>query len=194
MTQAAIQTGKMIVFSAPSGSGKTTLVHRILPSFPQLKFSVSATSRPKRENEADGKDYYFFTAEKFKQLREENRFLEWQEVYVNQFYGTLLSEVERIWSEGNHVLFDVDVKGGVNIKKQFPERTLAIFVQPPSVEELRNRLVKRGTETPESLEKRVGKAREELEYARHFDIVIVNDDLDKAVEEARAAIHDFLAR
>ena len=121
----------MIVFSAPSGSGKTTLVHRILPSFPQLKFSVSATSRPKRGNETDGKDYYFFSAEEFKRLRDENRFLEWQEVYVNQVYGTLLSEVERIWNEGNHVLFDVDVKGGVNIKKQFPNQTLAIFVQPP---------------------------------------------------------------
>lgn len=188
------QAGKMIVFSAPSGSGKTTLVHKILPSFPQLKFSVSATSRPKRGNETDGKDYYFFSAEEFKRLRDDNRFLEWQEVYVNQFYGTLLSEVERIWNEGNHVLFDVDVKGGVNIKKQFPSQTLAIFVQPPSVEELRNRLIKRGTETPESLEKRVGKAKEELEYARFFDIVVVNDDLDKAVEEARTAIRNFLSR
>lgn len=188
------KNGKLIIFSAPSGSGKTTLVHRLLPLFPQLQFSISATSRPKREGETDGKDYYFLSAKEFKELRDQNRFLEWEEVYTDQFYGTLLSEIERIWNMDKHVLFDVDVKGGMNIKRKFPENALAIFVQPPSIEELRNRLVKRGTETEESLKKRVGKAEEELSYARFFDKIIVNDDLDKAVDEARQAITEFLSR
>lgn len=186
--------GKLIIFSAPSGSGKTTLVHRLLPLFPQLQFSISATSRPQREGETDGKDYYFLPAWKFKELRDNNQFLEWEEVYAGQFYGTLFSEIERIWNMDKHVLFDVDVKGGVNIKKKFPEKSLAIFVQPPSIEELRNRLIKRGTETEESLKKRIGKAEEELSYARLFDKIIVNDDLEKAVDEARHAITEFLAR
>lgn len=185
--------GKLILFSAPSGSGKTTIVHRMLPLFPQLQFSVSATSRPRREGETDGVDYYFLTIEKFKGLCRENRFLEWEEVYANQFYGTLLSELDRIWSLGKHVLFDVDVKGGINIKRKFPEKTLAIFVQPPSIEELRNRLVKRGSETEESLAKRVGKAKEELAFAPLFDKVIVNENLEDAVEEARNAIAEFLS-
>ena len=161
--------GKLILFSAPSGSGKTTLVHRMLPLFPQLQFSVSATSRPRREGETDGVDYYFLTIEKFKELCRENRFLEWEEVYANQFYGTLLSELDRIWSLGKHVLFDVDVKGGINIKRKFP------------------------SETEESLVKRVGKAKEELAFAPLFDKVIVNENLEDAVEEARNAIAEFLS-
>lgn len=186
--------GKLIVFSAPSGSGKTTIVHRILPEFPQLEFSVSATSRAERPGEQNGKDYYFLSVEDFKRYRAEGKFLEWEEVYADQFYGTLLSEVERIWQAGGHVVFDVDVKGGLNIKRKFPERTLAVFIQPPSVEELKKRLQKRGTETEESLQKRVGKAEAEMQFAPRFDKIIINEDLDKAVAEARAAVSEFLAR
>lgn len=184
--------GKLIIFSAPSGSGKTTLVQRILPDFPELQFSISATSRKKRDNEVDGKDYYFLSAEKFKELRDQGKFLEWEEVYTDQFYGTLLSELDRIWSMGKHVIFDVDVKGGVNIKKAFPEQSLSIFIQPPSVEELKKRLINRGTETPESLQKRLGRAEEELAYASRFDKVIINDDLETAVAETRECIRKFL--
>lgn len=186
--------GKLIIFSAPSGSGKTTIVHRILPLFPELQFSVSATSRAMRPGETDGKDYYFLSAEQFKNYRDQGKFLEWEEVYKDQFYGTLLSELDRIWAIGKHLVFDVDVKGGLNIKRQFPHNALAIFIQPPSVEELKSRLLKRGTETEESLKKRVGKAKEEMAYAPQFDKIIVNDDLEKAVEETRRTIHDFLGK
>ncbi len=186
--------GKLIIFSAPSGSGKTTIVHRILPLFPELQFSVSATSRAMRPGETDGKDYYFLSAEQFKNYRDQGKFLEWEEVYKDQFYGTLLSELDRIWAMGKHLVFDVDVKGGLNIKRQFPHNALAIFIQPPSVEELKSRLLKRGTETEESLKKRVGKAKEEMAYAPQFDKIIVNDDLEKAVEETRRTIHDFLGK
>lgn len=188
------QQGKLIIFSAPSGSGKTTIVHRILPLFPELQFSVSATSRAMRPGETDGKDYYFLSAEQFKNYRDQGKFLEWEEVYKDQFYGTLLSELDRIWAMGKHLVFDVDVKGGLNIKRQFPHNALAIFIQPPSVEELKSRLLKRGTETEESLKKRVGKAKEEMAYAPQFDKIIVNDDLEKAVEETRRTIHDFLGK
>lgn len=184
--------GKLIIFSAPSGSGKTTIVHRILPQFPELQFSVSATSRAMRPGETNGKDYYFLSAEQFKSYRDQGKFLEWEEVYKDQFYGTLLSELDRIWAMGKHVVFDVDVKGGLNIKRQFPDKALAVFIQPPSVEELKNRLLKRGTETEESLKKRVGKAEEEMEYAPQFDKIIVNDDLEKAVEETRRTIREFI--
>lgn len=186
--------GKLIIFSAPSGSGKTTIVHRLLARFPQLKFSVSATSRAMRPGEQNGKDYHFLSVQDFKQYRDQDRFLEWEEVYPNQFYGTLMSEVEKIWNAGGHVVFDVDVKGGLNIKRKFPERTLAVFVAPPSLQELENRLRKRGTETEESLKKRVGKADQEMQSAPLFDRIIINDQLEKAVQEAVQAVGQFLEK
>ena len=186
--------GKLIIFSAPSGSGKTTLVHHLL-SKPELKlaFSVSATSRAKRPNETHGKDYYFLSAEDFKNRISTGDFLEWEEVYTDQFYGTLRSEIKRIHSEGNHVMFDVDVVGGLNIKKQFGNDALAVFVKSPSIIELENRLRNRSTESEESLQKRVGKAAKEMEYAKQFDVVLVNDDLDIAKAEAEELVADFTA-
>lgn len=184
--------GKLIIFSAPSGSGKTTLVHHLL-SKPELKlsFSVSATSREKRPNETHGKDYYFLSADEFRSRIESNDFLEWEEVYTDQFYGTLKSEIDRVHSEGKHVMFDVDVVGGLNIKKQFGDNALAVFVKPPSIEELENRLRNRSTESEESLKKRVGKAAEEMEYANEFDVVLINDDLETAKTEAENLVTDF---
>ena len=185
--------GKLIIFSAPSGSGKTTLVHHLL-SKPELKlaFSVSATSRDKRPNEEYGKDYYFLTPDEFRSRIKKGDFLEWEEVYKDQFYGTLRSEIDRIHSEGKTVLFDVDVVGGVNIKKQFGDDALAVFVQPPSIEELERRLRSRSTESEESLAKRVGKAAEELEFSNQFDVVLVNDDLAVAKKEAEKLVADFI--
>jgi len=185
--------GKLIIFSAPSGSGKTTLVHHLL-SKPELKlaFSVSATSREKRPNEEYGKDYYFLTPDEFRSRIKKSDFLEWEEVYKDQFYGTLRSEIDRIHSEGKTVLFDVDVVGGVNIKKQFGDDALAVFVQPPSIEELERRLRSRSTESEESLAKRVGKAAEELEFSNQFDVVLVNDDLAVAKKEAEKLVADFI--
>ncbi|MDB4655655.1 guanylate kinase [Flavobacteriales bacterium] len=184
--------GKLIIFSAPSGSGKTTLVHHLLPK-PELKlaFSVSATSREKRPNEEHGKDYYFLSADEFRKRISAGDFLEWEEVYTDQFYGTLRSEINRIHSEGKTVVFDVDVVGGVNLKKEFGESALAIFVQPPSIEELERRLRNRSTESEESLAKRVAKSAEELEYANQFDVVIINDDLETAKAEAYNLVSDF---
>ncbi len=185
-------TGKLIIICAPSGTGKTTIVRAILPRFDQLEFSVSACSRPPRQGEEDGRDYYFMSADTFREAIDNDEFLEWEEVYPGSYYGTLRSEVERIWSKGRHVIFDVDVVGGLNIKKQYPDNSLAIFIQPPSIEELRNRLMNRGTENPESLQKRLDKAGYELGLAKEFDIQIVNDQLDEAVEQTYAAISDFL--
>lgn len=184
--------GKLIIFSAPSGAGKTTLVHHLL-SKPELKlaFSVSATSREKRPNETHGKDYYFLSADAFRKRIDAGDFLEWEEVYANQFYGTLRSEIDRIHAEGKHVMFDVDVVGGLNIKKQFGDDALAVFVKPPSIEELEKRLRNRSTESEESLQKRIGKAAEEMEYANHFDVVLVNDDLETAKSEAERLVGDF---
>lgn len=190
-----MSNGKLIIFSAPSGSGKTTLVHHLL-SKPELKlaFSVSATSREKRPNETDGKDYYFLSSDEFRQRIDADDFLEWEEVYTHQFYGTLRSEIDRIHGEGKHVMFDVDVVGGLNIKKQFGDDALAVFVKPPSIEELESRLRKRSTESEESLKKRVGKAAEEMEYAKQFDVVLVNDDLETAKAEAENLVIDFTAK
>lgn len=187
-----MSVGKLIIFSAPSGSGKTTLVHHLL-SKPELKlaFSVSATSRAKRPNETDGKDYYFLSADEFRKRIENGEFLEWEEVYENQFYGTLKSEIDRIHAEGKHVIFDVDVVGGLNIKKQFGDDALAVFVQPPSVEELERRLRHRSTESEESLAKRVAKAAKELSYSGQFDVVVINDDLEKAKQEAEKLVREF---
>ena len=185
--------GKLFVFSAPSGSGKSTIVNHLL-SIDELNlaFSISATSRAPRGEEKDGEHYYFMSADEFKSHIEKDDFLEWEEVYQNNFYGTLKSEVERIWKMGKHVVFDIDVIGGLNIKKQFPEQTLSIFIMPPSVEELRNRLVKRSTESAEKIEMRVAKAAKELESASSFDVVITNDDLDKALLEAEQTVANFI--
>ena len=184
--------GKLIIFSAPSGTGKTTVIRHLLASGLPLEFSISATSRAMRDGETDGKDYYFFPLEVFKQKIAENSFLEWEEVYHNQFYGTLLSEVERIWAKGSHVLFDVDVVGALNIKKKYPQQSLSVFLMPPSLEVLKHRLLKRGTETEESFLKRKNKAEYELSFANHFDRIIVNDDLKRTQQETYAVIEAFL--
>jgi len=184
--------GKMIIFSAPSGAGKTTIVKHLLTVFPQFEFSISATSRAVRGGEVDGKDYFFLTAEEFRRRIANNEFVEWQEVYAGSYYGTLKSELERIWAKGNVVVFDVDVQGGVNLKKLFPDCSLSLFVMPPSVEELRLRLEGRGTDSPEAIAKRVAKAEEEIAFHQQFDYVIVNDDLDAAKSRAEEIIHAFL--
>lgn len=184
--------GKLVIFSAPSGSGKTTIVRRVLPMLPRLAFSVSATSRQMRPGEQDGKDYYFLTADDFRKAVAAGEFLEYEEVYAGQFYGTLKSELSRIWAQNQDVVFDVDVKGGLRIKEQFPQQSLAIFIQPPSVAELKRRLEGRGTETPETLKKRLDRAEEELSFAPRFDLCIVNDDLERAVKEVQAAVTAFL--
>lgn len=184
--------GKLIIFSAPSGAGKTTIVHWLMQQIPNLAFSISATSRKKRPGETDGKDYYFLSVEAFKEKVRKNEFVEWEEVYENQFYGTLISEVERLRNEGKHVVFDVDVKGGMNIKRLYGNDALSIFIMPPSVEELEHRLRNRNTDDEESIRKRIEKAKYELQFAKHFDVVIVNDDLEKAEQETLKVVKDFL--
>jgi len=184
--------GKLIIVSAPSGAGKTTIVKHLLNSDLNLDFSVSATTRSPRPGERDGEDYYFFSIEEFMKRVRNNEFVEWEEVYKDLYYGTLKSELERIWANGQNVLFDVDVKGGITLKKIFGNKSIAIFIMPPSVEELENRLVKRATDTPEKIRIRVEKARHELELANQFDTVIVNHQLDKAKEEAVKILTSFL--
>jgi guanylate kinase len=183
---------KLVIISAPSGAGKTTIVKHLLMSRLNLSFSVSATTRPKRGTEKDGVDYFFLTVPEFRKRIENNEFVEWEEVYRDLFYGTLKSELERIWDEGNHVLFDVDVKGGINLKKIFGDRAISIFIMPPSVEELGKRLVKRGTDSREKVDMRIKKANEELLLADQFDSVIINDDLEIAKETALKTITSFL--
>jgi len=185
-------TGKLVIISAPSGAGKTTIVNHLLGSGLNLSFSVSATTRPLRGNEENGKDYFFLSVEEFKKRIENNEFVEWEEVYKDLYYGTLKSELERIWANGQNVLFDVDVKGGITLKKIFGNKSIAIFIMPPSVAELENRLIKRATDTPEIIRIRVEKARQELELANQFDTVIVNHQLDKAKEEAVKILTSFL--
>lgn len=188
-----INKGKLIVFSAPSGSGKTTLVRHLLKLKElNLEFSISATSREKRGDEIDGKDYYYLSLKEFKNNIKSDAFLEWEEVYRDNFYGTLNSEVERIWAMGKHVIFDIDVSGGLRIKRKFPEQTLAIFVKPPSIDELKIRLKKRKTESEDKINMRVAKASAELATAPLFDCVIVNSDLDDALNEAYHKVDDFL--
>jgi guanylate kinase len=183
---------KCILFCGPSGSGKTTLVHSLLKTYPQLRFSVSATTRPKRDKETDGVDYHFLSVDEFKKRIAEDEFLEWEEVYKDRFYGTLKSEVEHIGKNGKVVLFDVDVEGGLNIKKHLNEKLLTVFVQPPSLDELHRRLSQRQTETAQSLQTRIEKSDKEMEYANRFDHVIINDDLEKAKQQAHKFVEDFL--
>lgn len=185
--------GKVVIFSAPSGAGKSTIVNHLLKKFPELEFSISATSRAPRGNEQDGREYYFFSAERFRQLIAEDKFVEHEEVYPGSFYGTLKSEVERIWAKGHVIVFDIDVKGGVNVKRIFGGKALSIFIQAPSVEVLRERLINRGTDTAEAIEKRVAKAASEMEFAAgKFDYVLVNDDLDAALAEADKVVGEFI--
>jgi guanylate kinase len=185
--------GKCVIFSAPSGAGKTTIVHALLDSDLDMEFSVSACSRDPRPTEKDGKDYHFLGIEGFQKKIEENAFVEWEEVYTNNFYGTLRSEVERIWKKGNAVIFDVDVVGGLNLKQIFGANALAIFVQPPSYDELERRLRFRSTETEDKIAQRMAKARKELGAASEFDHVLINDDLDKAIAAAKTIVSDFLS-
>ena len=187
-------SGKLIIFSAPSGAGKSTIVHHILTCGFNLEFSVSATSRAPRGNEVHGVDYYYLTPEEFRAKIRKNEFLEYEEVYPDSFYGTLRSEVDRITGEGKNVVFDIDVLGGINIKKQYDEQALALFIAPPSIEVLHQRLIGRGTDTPEMIAKRIGKAEFELSFAPQFDRVVVNDDLDKAKNEAEQIIRKFLGK
>jgi guanylate kinase len=185
-------TGKLILFCGPSGSGKTTITKHLLEKFPQLRFSVSATTRAKRPNEIHGRDYYFISVDDFKKNIQLDAFVEWEEVYRNIFYGTLKSEIQRIWSDGKVVAFDVDVEGGLNIKKLYGKNLLSVFVKPLSVEVLRKRLAERNTESPESLETRIAKAEHELLYENKFDHVILNDTLEHALELAIKLVTDFL--
>ncbi len=186
--------GKALIFSAPSGSGKSTVVGHILKLHPEIEFSVSATSRQPRGAERDGVEYHFLTPEKFRSLVEQEQFVEWEEVYGGSCYGTLKSEVERIWAKGHVIIFDVDVKGGVNLKKYFGERALSVFIKAPSIEELRRRLVNRNTDSPEAIERRVAKAAEEMLYEDKFDVTLVNDDLATALATAEKLVGDFLAK
>jgi guanylate kinase len=188
-----MEEGKLIVFSAPSGSGKTTIVRHLLKQEElNLEFSISATSREKRGEEVNGKDYYFLSAKEFKTKIKNEAFLEWEEVYRDNFYGTLKTEVERIWALGKHVIFDIDVSGGLRIKRKFPEQTLAVFVKPPSIDELKIRLKKRKTESADKINMRIAKASAELATAPLFDVVIENDNLDKALKEAYTLVSDFI--
>jgi guanylate kinase len=184
--------GKLIIFSAPSGSGKTTIVRHLLQKGFPLEFSVSATSRKPRVNETDGKDYYFLTADEFRNKIDKQEFLEWEEVYPDQYYGSLKSEVERIRNKGKHVIFDVDVVGGCNIKKYYGDEALSIFIQPPSIDVLKQRLTNRSTDAPEVIQTRVEKAAYELTFAPEFDVVIVNDQLDIALKHAESTVERFL--
>jgi len=186
--------GKLIIFSAPSGSGKSTLVQYLLTQVPGFAFSISATSRAPRGAEKDGVDYYFLSLEEFQQRVAEEAFLEWEEVYPGQCYGTLKSEVEKSWSVGNAVGFDIDVVGGKNLKAQFGDQALALFIQAPSIEELERRLVARGTDSPEKIKLRIEKASWEMNQSEYFDHIIINDDLDRAKAEAKKLLVDFLAK
>lgn len=185
--------GKLIVFSAPSGSGKTTIVRHLLEQEElNLEFSISATSREKRGQEVHGKDYYFLSAKEFKSKIKAEEFLEWEEVYRDNFYGTLKTEVERIWALGKHVIFDIDVSGGLRIKRKFPEQTLAVFVKPPSIDELKIRLKKRKTENADKINMRVAKASAELATAPLFDVIVVNKNLNDALKESHKLVENFI--
>jgi len=192
MTEIPISKGKMIIFSAPSGAGKTTIVKHLIKQGLNLEFSISATSRSARPNEINGKDYYFLTPAEFQHKIENDEFLEWEEVYEGIFYGTMKSEVERICNAGGNVIFDVDVVGGLNIKKHYGNKSLAFFVMPPSVEELKKRLQSRLTETDDKIETRVAKAEYEIGFAKHFDVILLNNNLENAILEAEKLVSNFL--
>jgi guanylate kinase len=183
---------KLIILTAPSGAGKTTIVRHLLNTMPELAFSISATTRERRPNEVEGEDYYYIGVAEFKKLIAEDAFAEWQQVYPDQFYGTLRREMERIWAEGKHIVFDIDVKGAVNLKNAYPDQSLAIFVKPPSKEALFERLRQRKTENEESLRKRLAKAEEELTFENKFDHILVNDVLEDALDEAQMVVRRFI--
>ena len=183
--------GKAIIFSAPSGSGKTTLVHHLLATNPNLSFSVSATTRAQRGDEVNERDYYFFSPDEFRQKLQEGAFIEWQEVYPDRYYGTLKSEIDKIWADQKNVIFDVDVKGGVNLKKYFGDRALAVFVRPPSLTTLKDRLLARNTDSAQSIEHRLNKAEYELEFDKRFDTTLVNDDLHEAKQKVQQLYQAF---
>ncbi|TCD12668.1 guanylate kinase [Pedobacter frigidisoli] len=187
-----MKQGKLIIFSAPSGAGKTTIVHHLLTKFPELSFSISATTRELRGAETHENDYYFITKEEFLHKVARQEFVEFEEVYNGTFYGTLRSEIERIWDDGKHVIFDIDVEGGIRLKRKYEEDALAIFVQPPSLEVLKERLSGRGTDSKEKLEERFVKAEKELTYADKFDVILKNYDLETACKEAEQLVGDFL--
>jgi guanylate kinase len=187
-------TGKCIIFSAPSGAGKTTIVHALLNSMDQLAFSVSACSRPLRGKEIDGVDYHFLTADEFRAKIQNDEFVEWEEVYSDMYYGTLKSEIERIWSTGKTVVFDVDVIGGLNLKKSFKDQALAVFIQPPSLVILEGRLRNRKTDSEEKIQMRLAKSTEELKSAINFDVIVENDVLEKAIEQARSIVTEFISK
>ncbi len=184
---------KVLIFSAPSGSGKSTIVNHILSLHPEVEFSVSATSRAPRGSEVHGVEYYFLSEDEFREKIARDEFVEYEEVYTGSFYGTLKEEVKRIWAKDHVIIFDVDVKGGVNLKKYFGAKALSVFIQAPSIEELRRRLEKRGTDSPEAIDRRVAKAEEEMTYAPLFDRVLVNDDLETAFKEAEEMVDQFLS-
>lgn len=186
--------GKLIILSAPSGAGKTTIVHYLLSKLPDLEFSISATTRAKRGGEEDGKDYYFISKEDFLHKIAQKEFVEFEEVYRDTFHGTLRSEMERIWQKGKHIIFDIDVEGGLHLKKKYGNRALAIFVQPPSFDVLVDRLTSRGTDKPEKLAERIEKAKKELTYANRFDVILNNDELDTACMKVEQLVVRFLAR
>jgi len=188
------QKGKLIIFSAPSGAGKTTIVHHLLSKMPELEFSISATTREPRGDEQDGKDYYFISKESFLHRIAHKEFVEFEEVYAGTFYGTLRAEIERIWKKGKSVIFDIDVEGGLHLKRKYDGQALAIFVQPPSLEVLIERLTGRGTDSEEKLKERFAKAEKELNYAPQFDIILKNHDLQTACEEAEVLVRNFIAK
>ncbi|WP_144283048.1 guanylate kinase [Chryseobacterium echinoideorum] len=185
---------KVIIFSAPSGSGKTTLVKYALEQFPELEFSISCTTRQPRGSEIHTVDYHFISPDEFRQKISENAFVEYEEVYTDKYYGTLKSEVEKIWSNQKVVIFDVDVKGGISLKKYFKEKALSIFIEPPSIEELERRLINRNTDDAETIKIRVAKAEEEMSYAENFDIIVINKDLDEAKNEIKNLIENFIKK
>ncbi len=187
-----MNSGKLIIFSAPSGAGKTTIVRHLLAKFPSLSFSISATTRAKRGAEVDGHDYYFISKEDFLHKVAKHEFAEFEEVYAGTYYGTLKNEIERIWAADKHVVFDLDVQGGIRLKKKYNENALSIFVMPPSVEVLAERLSDRATDTPEKIAERINKAKHELSFSSEFDIILPNDDLSVACAAAEKIVADFI--